>query len=804
MAITSTRTQCFHCGEDCRDEIITFNEKPFCCEGCKTVYEILNNSDLCQYYDLDNSPGITQKLPGNTNQYAFLDQAEISHSLLDFQEGTTAKITFFVPAIHCSSCIWLLENLSCLHAGVFHARVNFLKKEVSVTFHTEQLSLRALAELLSSLGYAPNINLASTQTKKSPSPDKPNSSLAIKAGVAGFCFGNAMLLSLPEYLDTQLAMEASYRQFFGYLNLLLALPVFFYAASGYFSSAWKGLRHHYINLDVPIALGILALFGRSAYEILTHTGAGYVDSLNGLVFFLLIGQWYQSKTYQALSYERDYASYFPVAVTQLVDGQELTTPLNALEVGDKILLRNQELIPADAILLQGEAHIDYSFVTGELVPISKQSGDMLYAGGRQQGGTLVIELHKPVTNSYLTQLWNQDVFQKPVTPSLSTLANQVSRYFTFAILLISTGTAIYWYTQDSSKLLNAVTSVLIVACPCALALSVPFAYGHAQRLLGKGGLYLKNANVVEKMAQVDQVIFDKTGTITQAQPQKLPFSGEPLSVTEQEMLHAIVRNSTHPLSKTIYHSLNQPYSPLAVDAFEEHTGRGIEAWMHNHHWKIGSASWVTDAPQPDTNATRVYVKVNEQIRGYYEFANQYRTGFKELMHELQPCYTTHLLSGDQDREKETLQDYFDQLHFRQSPMDKLHYVQQLEQEGHFQMMIGDGLNDAGALKQSHVGVAVADDVYHFSPACDAILSAPQLQHMGSFLRFAQSANTVVKIAFLLSFIYNAIGISFAVSGLLTPLIAAILMPLSSVTVVGFITLAIYHQARRLNFTKVST
>ena len=326
---------------------------------------------------------------------------------------------------------------------------------------------------------------------------------------------------------------------------------------------------------------------------------------------------------------------------------------------------------------------------------------------------------------------------------------------------------------------------------------------YSQRLLGKGGLYLKNANVVEKMAQVDQVIFDKTGTITQAHPQKLPFSGEPLSVTEQEMLHAIVRNSTHPLSKAIYHSLNQPYSPLTVDAFEEHTGRGIEARLSNHHWKIGSASWVTDAPQPDTNATRVYVKVNEQIRGYYEFANQYRTGFKELMHELQPCYTTHLLSGDQDREKETLQGYFDQLHFRQSPMDKLNYVQQLEQEGHFPMMIGDGLNDAGALKQSHVGVAVADDVYHFSPACDAILSAPRLLHLGSFLRFAQSAHTVVKVAFLLSFIYNAIGISFAVSGLLTPLIAAILMPLSSVTVVGFITLAIYHQARRFNFTKAS-
>jgi Cu+-exporting ATPase len=792
-----TETQCYHCGEDCRDETIAFDEKAFCCVGCKTVYEILNVSDLAQYYDLEKNPGTSQRNRAAEHQYAFLDDETITAKLLDFREGATAKITLFIPAIHCSSCIWLLENLARLHAGILRSRVQFLKKEVSITFDLDNISFRGLAELLSSLGYAPEISLASTQHEAATKPQKKSSSLAVKAGVAGFCFGNAMLLSLPEYLDTKFALEANYRHFFGYINLALALPVFFYAASGYFTSAWKGVRHGHMNLDVPIALGILALFGRSAYEILSQTGAGYVDSLNGLVFFLLIGQWYQSKTYQALSYERDYASYFPVAVTKIENSQEITTPLHQLEVGDRIILRNQELIPADAILLQGEANIDYSFVTGESDPVSKTSGDLLYAGGRQLGSTLTIEIHKPVANSYLTQLWNQDVFQKQEAISLSNLANQVSRYFTLAVLLISTATALYWYFADSSLLINTVTSVLIVACPCALALSIPFTYGHTLRIFGKRGLYLKNANVVEKMAQVDQIIFDKTGTITQAQTQQLPFIGSPFSPKEQAMLSSIVRNSTHPLSTAIYQW--QPFlaTPLATDAYEEKAGQGISARVSGHHWKIGSAAWVTGQPQADTSATRVYVELDNQLRGYFEFANQYRPGFRQLMKKLRPHYVTHLLSGDQDRERKNLEGYFNELHFRQSPMDKLNYVQNLEANGHFPMMIGDGLNDAGALKQSHVGVAVADNVYHFSPACDAILSAEQLPRMASFLRFSKASQRIVKAAFLLSFLYNIVGLSFAVSGLLTPLIAAILMPLSSVTVVGFITLVVYAKARQL-------
>ncbi len=780
---------CFHCGEDCADEVVVQDDKNFCCRGCQTVHDILHNSGLDTYYTLENTPGSSQKQSAMSTQWASLDLPEVQTSLLDFQEGEISRVTLFLPAIHCSACIWLLERLPQLNTHIIQARVHFLKKKVSITFRHEALSLRSLVELLQSVGYTPDISL-STSTEKNTHKTGKRSSLILKIGIAGFCFGNVMLLSLPDYLDADFSLSPTYRALFSYLTLLLSLPVFFFSASSYFSGAVKGLRHRMLTLDVPIVLGLLTLFGRSGYEVITQTGTGYFDSLTGLVFFLLIGRWYQNKTYQALSYDRDYASYFPIAVTRLVNKQEVTTPLKDIQVGDQLLIRHQELIPADAILLRGEARVDYSFVTGESEPVEKESGDYLYAGGRQQGGPLTIELRKPVTNSYLTDLWNQDVFTQPMNASLSPLANQVAQYFTWVILAISVATAIYWYFYDSSMMMNAVTSVLIVACPCALALSIPFTFGHAQRLLGKRGLYLKNTETLEKLAGIDHIVFDKTGTITQAQPSKIPFVGEPLSSQEQSWIRTIARTSTHPLSQAVYRSLPDHLPLLPLTHFQEQAGQGIIAKVADVEIRLGSASWVNHSSEADTNTTKVYIRIGDQVRGYYRFANHYRPGFTALMEQLQQKYPTHLLSGDQDRERTNLAPYFQELHFQQSPMDKLEYLKTLEENGSHALMVGDGLNDAGALKQSHVGIAVADNVYQFSPACDAILDANQLPNLSRFLRFSQVSLRIVKWAFVLSFLYNMVGLSFAVSGLLTPLIAGILMPLSSVTVVGFITLAV--------------
>ncbi|MCX6268600.1 MAG: heavy metal translocating P-type ATPase metal-binding domain-containing protein [Bacteroidetes bacterium] len=297
---------------------ITLEEKIFCCNGCKTVFEILSQSNACDYYKYEEHPGLKAGNREVGSQYAYLDNDEICRELLEFSEDGVSKVKLFIPAIHCSSCIWLLENLQRLQAGVMHSSVNFVKKEVIITFHDDKLSLRQLVELLVSINYIPQLTL---DTLEKGVKRKINRGIYYRLGVAGFCFGNIMLFSFPAYLSVNDAVENLLRQNFGLLNILFGIPVAFYSGWVFIISAYKGLKKRFVSIDVPIAIGILVLFFRSVYEIISGTGPGFMDSLAGLVFFLSIGRWYQDKTYQALSFERDYRSYFPVAVTIISDSR---------------------------------------------------------------------------------------------------------------------------------------------------------------------------------------------------------------------------------------------------------------------------------------------------------------------------------------------------------------------------------------------------------------------------------------------------------------------------------------------------
>ncbi|HHG84629.1 MAG TPA: hypothetical protein ENJ82_07760, partial [Bacteroidetes bacterium] len=305
------KTQCYHCGADCVGSIRYFEEKAFCCDGCSTVFQILNESGLDAYYDLNAHPG-TKGAPG---RYAFLDHQDVADKFLDFQEGNHSRITLSLPAIHCTSCIWLLEHLYQIQEGVLRSEVNFPQKEAYIHFDASIIDLRSLVELLDRIGYPPSLSLENLEGK---APRRINRRILFQLGVAGFCFGNIMLLSFPEYIGMA---DLAFAQFFGWISILLALPVVAYSAQDYLRSAYNGIRTWRINMDVPIAIGISTLFLRSTYDILAGTGAGYLDSMAGLVFFLLIGKFYQSKTYALLSFDRDYKSYFPIAITRL-QGEE--------------------------------------------------------------------------------------------------------------------------------------------------------------------------------------------------------------------------------------------------------------------------------------------------------------------------------------------------------------------------------------------------------------------------------------------------------------------------------------------------
>ena len=783
--IIMNQNTCYHCGLDITTSLIDYNEKSFCCNGCKTVYEIFSDNDLTCYYDLQKSPGTTPKdIEGKFN---FLENVKIVEQLLEFNNGDTQIITLYIPHIHCSSCIWVLENLNKLNTSITASIVHFGKKTVRVTFNAQSLSVKDLVILLSSIGYEPFISLDDYSIGKK----HVDRSLIYKLGVAGFAFGNVMFLSFPEYFEVGEFWLEQFKPMFRWLMFLFSLPVVFYSAQDYFISAYKGLRAKILNIDVPITLGVTVLFLRSAFEIIIDSGSGFFDSLTGLIFFLLLGKYFQQKTYTFLSFERDYKSYFPIGITKITsENTEESIQVYDIEKGDRLLIRNGELIPVDCILIKGNARIDYSFVTGESKTVSKISGDKLFAGGKQIEGSIEVDVLKSVEQSYLTQLWSNDVFKKDKELSFTNITNKISKRFTISILVISVISTVFWLFIDPSKALNVFTSVLIIACPCALALAAPFTFGNVLRILGKNKFYLKNASVIEKLAKINTIIFDKTGTITANTETSITYEGLELTEYEETLLKSTLRGSNHPLSRSLYGVLKQN-DIVTLDSFEEHLGKGIEAEYKDQNIKIGSATFVGNINELVSLNTSVYVSTNKQYKGKFTFYNAYRKGLSQLFNTLKHDYDLVILSGDNAGEKENLTKLLPtkaKLIFNQKPEDKLEYIKYHQSEGARILMVGDGLNDAGALAQSDVGIAISENVNVFSPACDAILDASKFNQLFNYIKVSKSSLNIIKWSFLLSFIYNIIGLYFAVTGQLEPVVAAILMPLSSISIVAFTTL----------------
>ncbi len=791
---------CYHCGTEC-DQSIQIEAKYFCCDGCKMVYQLLDENGMCQYYDLTNMPGITAKGIFASDKFNYLDNQAVQDQLIQFRQGDQAHVIFYLPQIHCVSCVWLLENLHKINPGVIQSQTNFEKKEVKIVYQPSLISLKQVVQLLAFVGYEPMIHLGGNDWQKKK---KVNRKQLYKIGIAGFCFSNIMMLSFPEYLSDQVVDLGNLRPLFIYLNLLLSIPVLLYSASDFFISAYTGLRQKWLNIDAPIALAISVTFIRSVYEILTQTGAGYLDSMSGIVFFMLIGRWFQDKSYDSFAFDRDYTSFFPLGVTILKEGKELNQSLNDIVKGDLLLVRTGEMIPADAVLKEGIALVDYSFVSGENAPIAFEPGALLYAGGVQKGRAIHVEVVKPVGHSYITELWNSPLLKQTKNATAS-FVHPWSQYFTYVLFAIALLTGLYWWAVDTTKILPAVSSVLIVACPCSLLLTVTFTYGNVLRWLGKAKMYCKNASVIESIEKIDTIVFDKTGTLTNHANTNMVYIGVELSVLEQSMIRSVTRESLHPMSQMIYQMLTEENLPLVeVAHIENNIAKGTIAQSQGHTIIIGSVKLLIQegiAVNTDYDHSVVCIAVDGIFRGFYKVNHAYREGMSAMVGQLRSNgYEVHLLSGDHSTEghKLKLQLGIDiPMLFDQSPTDKLNYIQQLQNEGKSVMMVGDGLNDAGALQKSNVGIAVTDQTHLFTPASDAILEGDQVAQLFQLIRYAKSAKTIIVLIFILSIAYNLIGMYFATQALLSPMVAAILMPISSISIVALSALLSYRFAKKL-------
>ncbi len=408
------------------------------------------------------------------------------------------------------------------------------------------------------------------------------------------------------------------------------------------------------------------------------------------------------------------------------------------------------------------------------------------------GRAIRLQVERPPDQSYLNRLWNTQVSEQENESRSRSLIDGVSQYFTLVVLLLATGTALFWQSTAPALTWTSFSAVLIVACPCALALTVPFTLGNTLRILGRHRFYGKNTDALEKLGKVTDIVFDKTGTLTVSGGRSVRYEGETLSEKDKERIWNLARQSAHPLSRHIashlFRSTFKKYNPTD---YEEEPGQGISAEIDGERIFLGTARKVGKSKDPEEPNALVHVRTGDRIRGTFTFSQELRTGTKELLEELGERYRLHLLTGDQGSLPEELKGYFDADKVRTGmvPHQKKQYIEALETEGKRVLMVGDGVNDAAALRTASTGLAVSADVHTFSPASDGILEGNVLKKLGKFLSASRRSLTVIRVGFAIALTYNVAGLSYAVTANLTPMIAAILMPLSSITVVLFATLA---------------
>ena len=782
---------CLHCGDSCDAGAIISSSGTFCCRGCESVYRILSEYGLAAFYACDVAPGTSQKLAETRDKarFAALDDPAVAARLLEFDNGALSRVTFSTPSMHCASCLWLLEQLWRVDPGITRSEADLVRRTVRITFEPGRTTLRAIAERLAALGYEPVL-----ENERAPGRLPPaRRTLYLKIGVAGFAFGNVMLFSIPRYANGA-PLDGGFQRMFDVLNVAFAVPVLLFSASDYFRTAWQAVRARAMALEVPVALGLAVLFFRSLADIAASRGEGFMDSFTGLVFFLLIGRLFQQTVFDRIAFDRTFRSFFPLSVRVERNGGSAMTPLEQVRAGDVVIVRPHEVVPADAVMLDDDGSIDYAFVTGEAAPVAVRRGEQVRAGGRAQGRALRLRVTREVSHSQLAALWNNPAFEKPKTYWLTDLSARFGAWFTAGALLLAAAGAVMWW-PDTAQAAQVATAVLIIACPCALTLAAPITLGTAMGMLGRSGCYLKHAAVALDLSRIDTVAFDKTGTLTAASSGMRPVQ-QGLTDAEWTMVRRLAAESVHPASRAI---ADDATAAGEVAGFREHPGQGICGTVDGHELAIGTAAFVgarTGVALPADE--RIAVAIDGTPRGWIGLTTSARPGLEQAARRLGRAHRLCLLSGDHSREAARWQDIFgDRMWFRQSPDDKLALVRAQQADGRRVLMIGDGLNDAGALAAADVGMAVSDETACIVPACDAVVRGDRLEHLPAFLQYAKRARGVIVLCFLVSLIYNAAGLWLALAGTLTPLATAILMPVSSLTVVGLSAGAMRWHAREV-------
>lgn len=809
---------CFHCHqpinpEELIKEEIQDEQREFCCHGCATVCRSIYSAGLDGFYtrlqegDVLEPPTIES---ADNASLAFYDIDEVQEEYVaDLSEQR--QINLLVEGIHCAACVWLIENSLKGLKGIKEARVNLSGRRLKVTWDNNELKLSTILGQLSALGY-PSVPYDPEASEGSL--NRANRHLLYRMGVAGFAMMNLLWISISLYTG---ADEGEFQSLFHWVGFMLATPTLIYSGQPFYQGAWANLKNRSLGMDVPIALGVTITYCYSVYVTISGSEVGevYYDTVVNFLFVILVGRYLQSlsKRHAVASTQR-LLDLQPRIATQVTADSEAIVPVKSINVGDLIRVKPAERIPLDGVVLEGASSVEESMLTGESEPLSKTAGDNVSAGTLNGSGSLLIKVSERVDNSSLGKIIHLVEDAQASKAPIQGIADRIVPWFVLTTLTLASGTFLYWVSHDFEVALMAATAVLIITCPCAFGMATPMSIAVAAGSGARNGILVKNGEVLETLAGVQHLVFDKTGTLTEGQLSITQVHtldehwkrGDALSAALAERLTicaAIERHSEHPIAKAFINLADaQEWKLPAASEFASTAGKGVQALnsADNHPVYLGTFSWMKELGLTVSERLKnTIVQLDEQgisfvccgfdgqLQALICVEDHIREGAKQLIDELKHNgIGVSLLSGDRRSTAEHVAEQLGGMDVIAEvlPEDKDQVIADLQSQGKRVAMVGDGVNDAPALVRADIGIALGSGTDASIASADIVLMSNELDKVLLACQLSRKTIRTIHQNIGISFTYNLIMVPLAMATFVTPLVAAITMPISSLLVIG--------------------
>ncbi|HDZ8925794.1 TPA: cadmium-translocating P-type ATPase [Aeromonas dhakensis] len=788
---------CFHCGEPVPAGSRYALEikgivQPMCCPGCQAVAETILECGLASYYEHRTAPGTKGELvPEELAALTHYDLAEVQQDFVtDSATGShkVREIQLTVEGLTCAACAWLIERHLGNLTGLHYINVNTTTHRARIKWDPDRLSLSDILKGFAKIGY----RAYPFQTHQQEALyAKEVRSYMFRLALAGLGSMQVMMCAVALYMDLFISVEEEFMVYFKWISLLLSTPIMIYSAQPFYVGAWRSLRQGHLSMDVSVSLALIGAFVASMWATVFNTGEVYYDSITMFVFFLLLGRFLELRARRKASESSsNLARLVPIMATRLDEDGEHEVAAKTLQVGDRVRVLAGATLPADGIILLGQASLNESMLTGEQLPLLKQAGDAVYAGTINTDAPLEIRVSHRIEESRLAQIMRLQDHALDDKPAIAQMADVLSRHFILVLLFIAAGVWTFWHFHQPEQAFWVTLAVLVATCPCALSLATPTALTSATARLTRAGILLRRGHVLDVLTRANRIVMDKTGTLTTGNISLT--STEALGNLDEARCLAIARTleaySEHPIARAFRSNAAEDAVLLAASKVTPVIGHGIEGVIEGRHYRLGSARWlgISDAQETQADGLVIYLADEDRALARFLLSDTLRPDAKELIQAFKAAgLKTTILTGDSSPQADEVARELgvDELVKGVTPDGKLAYLKEHEARGDISIMVGDGINDAPVLAGAHASFAMAGGTDLAKNSADAILLADDLSRLLDARTLALRTRKIIKENFAWSIGYNLLVLPLAASGWLPPYVAAAGMSLSSLIVV---------------------